>query len=335
MNKTNLQIDFVATNKNTDLWFKEEVSQFGSELYTLDRSIKHLLKYMRQLYNIMKHYDVVHVHGNSGTLAIEMFVAKRANVKLRIAHSHNTTCTSKIADKLLKPILYSCCNGRLACGKDAGKWLFGNKTFEIINNGIDARKYAFDANMRNCIRSKLGLNKEKVIGHVGGFFEQKNHIFLIDIFQEIYLRDKSYRLLLIGDGLLRDEIENLVKSKGLDKVVIFTGSIPNVNEYLNVMDVIVMPSLYEGMPLTLIEEQANGLQCIVSDCITKDVNKTGLVEFLSLTSSSKIWADAIIKIAKDIDRKNMSDKAIKRIRMCNYDIEDQANKLKNYYLMHE
>ena len=157
IDKTDLQIDFVATNQNTDAWFKEEVSKSGSQFYTLDRSTKHLIKYMRQLCDIMRHYDVVHAHGNSGTLAIEMLAAKKANVKLRIAHSHSTTCTSKIADQLLKPVLYHCCNGRLACGKDAGIWLFGKRTFEVINNGIDSKKYAFNADIRESIRKKLSL----------------------------------------------------------------------------------------------------------------------------------------------------------------------------------
>ena len=333
MDKTGLQIDFVATNQNTDAWFKEEVSKSGSQFYTLDRSTKHLIRYIRQLYNIMRHYDVVHAHGNSGTLAIEMLAAKKANVKLRIAHSHSTTCTSKIADQLLKPVLYRCCNGRLACGKDAGKWLFGKRTFEVINNGIDSKKYAFNADIRESIRKKLSLNQEKVIGHVGGFFEAKNHVFLIQLFEKIYLQDKSYKLLLIGDGERKEEVEYIVEKKGLKEAVIFIGSVPNVNEYLNAMDLIVMPSLYEGIPLTLIEEQANGLPCIVSDGITKEVDKTGLVQFLSLNDDSQVWIDAIRKTISSKKRERASLDAIESIQSSGYDIQNQANRLKNYYLI--
>ena len=139
--------------------------------------------------------------------------------------------------------------------------------------------------------------------------------------------------MLIGDGERKEEVEYIVEKKGLKEAVMFIGSVPNVNEYLNAMDLIVMPSLYEGIPLTLIEEQANGLPCIVSDGITKEVDKTGLVQFLSLNDDSQVWIDVIRKTINSKKRECASLDAIESIQSSGYDIQNQANRLKNYYLI--
>ena len=222
----------------------------------------------------------------------------------------------------------------LACGDAAGRWMFGKRKFTVINNGVDTELYAFDETKRNAIRIDKGWTDCKVIGHVGGFVETKNQRFIVEVFRELHKRDNTYRLLLIGDGHMRQEVEEKVKECGLQDVVCMTGNINNVYDYLNAMDLILMPSLFEGLPLTLVEQQANGLRCVVSDAITTEADKTGNMTFLPLTMDAAGWAESIKSI--DVDnteqRKARSHEAIERIRECGYSIQEEARKLKDYYI---
>lgn len=285
--------DYVAIN-NPDAFYVNFLEEKGATLYSLKR--KNVLRYIWSLCKIIKqnNYDAIHVHGNSHTVVLELLAAKLAGCKVRIIHAHSTGCNSVALHKLLAGLFDSLCTDCLACGEEAGKFMFGNKPFKIINNGVDVEKFSFNNKAREAFRVKLALTETDIlIGHVGYFMPVKNQSFLVDVFAELAKRDSRYHLVLIGDGAMRTEIEQKVESLGLTNKVTFTGNIDNVSEFLNAIDIIIMPSLYEGLPLTLVEQQANGLQCVVSDTITSEADKTGNLRFLSLQAPISDWVHTI------------------------------------------
>lgn len=322
--------DCVTINK-PDHYYYDLLNKKGCNIYILPSRDSSPLKYIFELAKIIRRgkYDCVHVHGNSHIMSIELLASKIAGCKVRIAHSHNTTCKYKIINLILTIPFHLLCTGCVACGNDAGKWLFGRRKFLVVNNGIDTQKFGFDDSDRQMIRERYNIQKECiVIGHVGEFNEAKNQTFLIDLLYK--LNSTEFKLMLIGDGEKRSSVEKNADSRGLRGKVIFVGKSNEVEKFLSAMDVIVMPSIYEGLPLTLIEEQANGLKCIVSDNITREVDKTGLVSFLSL-DDLPIWIKEIYKVQQDPHRIMSSMEAIKRIKEAGYSIENEAGKIKSIY----
>lgn len=323
--------DYVAIN-NPDAFYVNFLEEKGATLYSLKR--KKVLRYIWSLCKIIKQnkYDAIHVHGNSHTVVLELLAAKLACCKVRIIHAHNTRCNSVALHKLLAGLFDSLCTDRLACGESAGKFMFGLKPFKIINNGVDVENFSFDNNARGALRVKLALTETDIlIGHVGYFMPVKNQSFLIDVFAELAKNDSRYHLVLIGDGAMRTEIEQKVASLGLTNKVTFTGNIDNVSEFLNAIDIIIMPSLYEGLPLTLVEQQANGLQCVVSDTITAEADKTGNLRFLSLQAPILDWVHTIENSHCMQDREQRSKDAIVAIEKAGYSIRKEAKKLVEYY----
>jgi glycosyltransferase involved in cell wall biosynthesis len=325
------EIGYISINEPSD-FYKEKLKKINSKLFIIPRKITSPLKYISKLAKVAKEYDIMHVHGNSATMVLEMIAAKIAGVNIRIAHSHNTTCKLKSIDTIARPLFYRLCNGRLACGVEAGKWLFNKKDFKVINNGIDVNKFRYSISDRKSIRTGLGIDKEYVIGHIGNFVDQKNHSFLIDIFQSLYRLKPNSILLLLGDGPLKSSIQSKVRDLGLSANVIFAGSVNDPEKYMNAMDVVVMPSLFEGLPLTIIEEQANGLSIVVADSITNDANLTGKVHYVSLCAPVYNWATIIQSIIEHNTHNEISsDKAISQIQKAGYDINMVVEDLKSYY----
>lgn len=323
-------MDFVAIN-DCDKSIREKIENRDSKLFVIKGRLKNPLIYMYRLSEIAKGYNVIHAHGNSATLLLEMMAAKNAGVAVRIAHSHTSTCKYVLVDKICRPFFYKDCNGYLACGNKAGRWLFGKKKFTVIHNGIDTEKYAFSIDSRIEVRQELGWSDNIVLGHIGAFNEFKNQSFIIDAFKKIYKKNTKYRLLLIGDGSMKEEMIRKVESLNLKKEICFWGSSNSVERLLNAIDLILMPSFNEGFPLTLLEEQANGLDCIVSDRIGKEVNLSGNVEFYPIDCGPELWADVIIAHKIGSERKLKSEDAIKKIVNAGYDIKGSVRMLENYY----
>ena len=331
MDKSDMQIDFVIPNiPRKDL--KEEIKRNGGQIYVLGNRMRNPISYVRNLTKLIKerNYDIVHAHGNSCTLALEMYAAKKGGVNVRISHSHNTTCKYKIAHILLRKMFDAHRTHAFACGQKAGEWLYKEEPFEIVKNGIDIEKYRFNEEVRKVYRDKYNLNEKKVIGHVGHFSYQKNHEFLINVFSELYKMDDSYRLLLVGDGILKKEIEQMINNMHLSDMVIFTGKTPDVPQLMQAMDVMVLPSRYEGLPLTLIEAQAACLPCFVSDTVSNEVAITDLVNFISLDKPPVEWARIIDSYIYP-NRKEKVDKVCNRIIEQGYSIKDNAVVLKKLY----
>lgn len=330
--RSDMQIGYVSINE-PDEFFRKELDSLGVTLHVIPRTIKKSLGYISALAKVARDYDVMHVHGNSATMVLEMIAARIAGVKGRMTHSHNTSCNLKKVDALARPLFYRLCNMRVACGDAAGKWLFRNRDFHILNNGIDTAKFRFNPEKRVQIRQELNIkDSETVVGHIGNFLEVKNHRFILSVFREFLEIVPESRLLLCGNGPLMDEMKEMATTLGISERVIFAGSIPNPQDYMQAMDTIIMPSHYEGFPLTMVEEQANGLPILAADTITDKTNLADLVTFKSLDEGADVWANELYRIISKAERTTeCSDKAIKKIISNKYDITEVARELKDLY----
>lgn len=337
----NYEIGYVAINEPSDT-YKEKLNRIGATLHVIPRKISNPLRYVYKLTKVAKEYEIIHVHGNSATMVLEMVAAKLAGVKFRIAHSHNTTCNMKLIDCLARPLFYRLCNGRLACGNEAGKWLFGDNEYKIVKNGISTEKFRFSPEKRDVMRRILDSTQEKcssekekitIVGHIGNFVEAKNHQFLIRVFKEYHKYNPNSKLLLLGIGFLMNKVKETVNNLGLANSVIFVGSVDNPQDYMNAMDIIAMPSLYEGLPLTLIEAQANGLPIIAADTITSDANISGNISYCPISERNlDLWRRNLEeKLSCVGNRADNSQKAITLIKENGYDISLVTQELTDYY----
>lgn len=216
-----------------------------------------------------------------------------------------------------------------ACSNDAGKFMFGNEPFTVVKNAVETEKFLFDAKKRKRCRTVLGVSDEQtVIGCVARFDVQKNHTFLIDIFSEYKKRDNTAILVLVGEGVLRTEVEEKINQLGLTDSVMMLGMRDDVPDLLNAFDIYVLPSLSEGLSLVMIEGQINGLNFVVSDQVPTETNILGKMDFVSLHESASIWAQ---KIAHMVEKKNRSID-IEVVRRAGYDISIESKKLQEFYL---
>ena len=332
IDRSDMEIDFAVVNQNFHPEMIEIIKEMGCDIHVLPPRKKNTFQYFIALRRLIRknRYDIVHAHGNSATLAIEMWAAKLAGCKVRVAHSHNT-CTNYLKlDKFLRPFFNISCTQGFACGIEAGKWLFGKNEFRVIPNGKDISQFAYNSNTRNKYRTKLKLTDKVVIGHAGNFNYQKNHEFLIKIFKELACKDECYVLYLMGDGALRPQIEKMVEEYELKEQVVFTGSISNMADMLQAMDIMVFPSRFEGLPNVVLEWQIACLPCMISDTITKECKLTDLVSYMSLQEGPPAWADKIRSI-EIVDREEMAESVIEQIRATGFDIEENAKRLKGIY----
>ena len=242
-----------------------------------------------------------------------LLVAKKCRVKYRILHNHSTSSGVEkkrdIIKKILRPFNRMFTNKPCACSELAARWMYGDRAFEkgkikVFRNGVDTDKFSFSEEFRRDIREEFKIENKKVIGHVGRFMTQKNHLFLIDIFAEYAKRDEESVLVLVGVGELFDDVSEYVAQKKLSDRVIFTGARSDVYKFYSAFDVFVLPSLYEGLPLVGVEACASGLPVLFSDAVTRESRVTDAVEFLPIDDPS-VWADRIASI-KSYDRLNIA-----------------------------
>lgn len=329
MDKKDLTAEIAATLESDEA-VMEGFNEIGVRVHNIPYRKNNLKKYCLELLKLIKNnkYDAVYVHGNSATMAIELFIAAIAGCKVRLVHSHSSSCEYKKIDNLLRPLFYRLYTKAFACGKLAGEWMFPNREYELIKNGRDIDKYRFNADVRERTRKKLRLDNDALaIGHVGNFNKGKNQKYLIHIFKEIKKKNKNAKLFLMGYGRTRKQIEELVRSLDLENDVVFMGSVDNVHEVLQAMDVMCLPSLYEGMPLVAVEWQIAALPCIISDTITRECAYTDLVEFVSLDEPYSVWADKIL--AADISKRgDIADDVIRETQENGFDIKRNAEELR-------
>lgn len=271
------------------------------------------------------HYDIVHSHMTL-TNFFPLLIAMVFGVKIRISHSHMAE-THTLKTRILAWMSKIVATDYFACGMDAGKFLFGKNRFIVLKNAIDLDKYVFDEGIRKVERKELGANSETlIIGHVGRFAKQKNHDFIIDIFEKINSINSNTMLVLIGTGELMGEIREKVSSLGLEEKVFFLGLIDDVYKKLQAFDLFLLPSLYEGLCIAAIEAQATGVSCLFSDKVSNETKKNSNVDFLPLDYSIDRWVERCYELAK-IGRRDCR----KLLEEEGYDIKKEALKLDQFY----
>ena len=337
IDRNRIQFDFVV-HSNEKGAYEKEIEELGGKIFRVPRyNIKNHLIYTNiweKFFSEYKEYKIIHGHLR-GSAFQYLKVAKKMGLKT-IMHSHSTSSRGEGIEKVVKNLLrylmrrwidYPC-----ACSTEAGVWLFGkniikNPNFKIIKNGIETGKYKYSEERRRKMRKLLNLKDEVILGHVGSFTYPKNHKFLIDIFSEIQKKEKNSKLILVGDGELRGEINEKVKKLNLEDKVIFTGIVNNVEDYLQVMDVFVFPSYFEGLPVSVIEAQATGVKCVLSNTITKEVEiRKNLIFWENINTKVEKWADIIFRNLK-YKRCIKNDFVIEK----GYDVKKNALHLAKYY----
>lgn len=338
IDKNMVQFDFLVHTKKK-CFFDDEIKRLGGRIFHVPYyNVKNHFTYKKVLELFFKkHPEIKIVHGHLGSCAhVYLDVAKSFGC-FTIAHSHNTLST----EKNIKNYLYRIFTLRtrkiadyfMACGKQAGIDRFGEEIvasnrFCILNNAIDSQLYIYNPDKRDKMRSELSLSDSFVIGHIGRFNYQKNHEFLIDIFKEIVNKESKAKLLLIGDGDLRQKIESKIENYGISDNVIMTGVRKDVPDLLQAMDCFVFPSHYEGLGIVAVEAQAAGLPTICSDVVPDEAAVTDLFEKVSLSKSSLEWAEIVLKYASGYERLNTSN----LIKKSGYDIHNTVKQMEKYYI---
>ena len=348
LRKQNIIFDFVNYfDSDIEQFHEKEVLKYGSRIYkTGSMTYKNIIyKHIHKdicLYRFLKRnkYSIVHIHASDNISLEDAFIAKIAGVKKIIVHSHNSSVNKNeklykvknIFQKFTRKFWRYVANDYFACSKLAAQWMFDSNLnalnkVKIINNAIDVNQYKFNQFIRDDVRKKLDLKNKFVIGHVGRFSYQKNHEFLIDIFYELNKINENSFLLLVGKGELEDRIKEKVKKLGIQDSVIFYGLSNNCPELMQAMDVFVLPSHFEGLPLVGIEAQAAGLKVITSSNVSQQMRITNNVEFISLDKNSKLWAEMINQYSIGYNRDNVIDEIEKN----GYGIKGVSIKMKSYY----
>lgn len=337
IDKTKIQFDFICDEDSTNIPY-DEIESLGGKVILIPPYQK-IFRYHRELKKVLSEgqYKIVHSHIN--TLSVfSLFAAKCAGVPRRIAHSHSTTNKKEwkknIIKQILRPFSKLFATDYMCCSELAGRWLFGNKEYDkgnvyLLNNAIDLDRFKYDEKIRVNKRKELNIADDTlVIGHIGRFIEQKNHRFLIDIFSKVNKQNKNSILVLVGQGLLMDEVKEKVKKLNLEKNVKFLGQRNDVNELYQIFDVFCLPSLYEGLPVVGIEAQATGNLCFFSDDMTKETKILDSTIFMSLNNGAEKWANMILEKISEFTKYDTT----KEILKYGFNIKEEAIRLGKVYI---
>jgi glycosyltransferase involved in cell wall biosynthesis len=334
--QSNYVIDIVV-HKESDKYLIDEVEKFGGKVFKItDIKLNTFLVFKKEFGYILKNNEYKIIHGHvANSVFLYMSEAKKQNTPIRIIHSHTTrnssTFLKRIRNSILNFSIPHNCNYYFSCSKAAGDSLFSKFTTEknviIIPNSIDTNKFKYNQEIRNQLRNRYNLNNYFIIGHVGRFANEKNHTFLIKAFHDFIKNNEKCKLVLIGDGYLRGEIEQLIKKNALENKVLLLGVKSNVNEFYQMFDCFWFPSFYEGFGLAALEAQCSNLPCIVSENIPSDVMITSDVQTCELNDMNK-WLLLTEAIKNKIpDRKDNSE----ILKNAGYDIEEQGKRLFKCY----
>ncbi|WP_416150474.1 glycosyltransferase family 1 protein [Salipaludibacillus sp. HK11] len=336
IDRTKVQFDFLTFKEGV---YDDEIRKLGGVVhripYVTEVGPQKYQKLLEAFFMKHSNYKIVHSHMDKMSGLI-LSCAKKYDIPIRIAHSHNT---SSEGNKVIQ--LFKWYNGKkikqsatdcFACSEQAGSWLFESEglSYQLINNGIDIKDYQYNENIREQTRKEFGVTKKQfLIGQIGRFNRQKNHSFTIELFSKFIKDQQNAKLVLVGDGLLRKNTENLVERYGLNDLVTFTGVRDDISDLLSAFDVLLFPSFHEGMPVALIEAQASGLHCLASDAITTDVDlELGLVHFLDLNDKQR-WTRGLSVISRKIATRYISSYLIEGK---GFDIMNTATWIQQFYL---
>lgn len=335
IDRTKVQFDFIVHNDNK-IDITPKVEAMGGRVYKVTPYYKNPIAFMYGIYKVIRNHHYRIVHSNMNTLsAFPLFVAWLAGVPVCILHNHSTSSPGETKRNIMKYILHPFArffaNHYLACSQLAAVWMYGKDLADsgkvtVINNAIDFSKYAFHPEKRKTLRKALGLGDEFVVGHVGRFMFQKNHAFLLDAFAAALKKKPHMVLLLIGDGQLRPKMEEKAQQLGIGAQVKFLGIRSDVQDLYNVMDLFVLPSHYEGLPVVGVEAQANGLSCLFSTAVTRETKLTKNAVFFDLSQGAERWAEKIVSCTGE---RNLEVE--QEMREAGFDIDASALKLEHMY----
>lgn len=330
MNRSGLQLSFL-TYGDLKSSVRERFSALGEILFVSDRK-QSTFAYVKDFARLLKErsFDVVHINGNSGTMLIEVLLARLCGVKNVIVHAHSTRTNHPVINAFLKYPMMWLSRECIACSEATGQWLYGKYPYTLLNNAIELSNFRFQESLREQYRSEFGIGDAFLIGHIGHFTEPKNHFFLIDIFAAFHALEPASKLLLISDGPRFDQVKEKVARLGLQDAVIFAGRRSDVAGIYSAMDLFMLPSCWEGLPLVLVEAQVNGLPALVSDVVTKAAKCTDRVFYKPLEDGADSWAEQMQKLLQtSCDR---AEDTCPAIAEKGFDIQVEAEKLRMLYL---
>lgn len=343
LDRSKVNFDYLVFHDRKEA-LEDKVASMGSRklIASVDhisvRPLRRLLR-INEIRKVCKEnkIQILHYNADSAADVTNILGAKLGGVKYVTIHSHNAGFGTagkgvRMVSKLLQPFIPALCNNYWACSDLAARFLFPKSIIEagnyaVLPNGIELEKYDYNEAVRKEMRTKLGLEDRFVVGDAGRFSDQKNHTFLLDIFKEIARKNDKAVLLLFGVGELVEPMKEKTKRLGIQERVIFYGASSEMEKMYQAMDVFLMPSLHEGLPVTGVEAQASGLPCVFADTITKEVDITGHSEFLSLDEAPGVWAD---KVLAYVESERKSNK--KELLEAGYDIQQTADIVSKLYL---
>lgn len=281
--------------------YDEELKAVGSEVFTVNYAADDLKRFIREVHEVFEKvgadYDIVHCHMPNSAFCV-LREAELVGIEHRVLHSHLNNSSDKFLHRLrnapLNAIGKHYATDYIACSDDAGRFLFGSRPFTVINNGIPLEQFAYDSESRKLLRSELGIKEtDPVVGCVGRLVKQKNFPFAVRVFAKFHEAFPDAKMLILGNGDDREELEGIISSEHLSNVVILAGVREDINKLYSVMDVFFMPSLYEGLPVSAVEAQAAGLPCVYSDNVPRETDITGTGTFLSLDADIDKWTKTL------------------------------------------
>ena len=349
MDREEIQFDFLVhsnavkhagddTSVRKQQFYDEEIKKMGGQIYVLPKfKVYNYFTYrdaVRAFFTGHHEFRVVQGHMTS-TASIYLPIAKRTGIPITAAHARSAGVEKGlkgIATKFFRKNLYKKADQCFACSELAGTNVFGEKRVKegkvkIIPNAIDAGKFVYQPEKSKSIRKELQIENKLVLGHVGRFDPPKNHSYLVEIFAALCNLKEDVVLLLLGDGPNREKIEQKCKELGIKERVLFMGNQKHPEDYYQAFDFFILPSFYEGLPGVLIEAQAAGLKCLVSDTVTKEAQATDLVTYMSIEQPAKVWAKEILSQMNYV-RRNTYQEVVES----GFDVKTQAKAYRNFYL---
>lgn len=328
MDREKVQFDFLLRSRENI--YADELEAMGCRVYYTDSFPRHWLRNRRQTEKILKQnpYRIIHVHANALLYVTPLTLAKKLGVPCRIMHSHSTFMLyskARIIHDYNKRRIHEIATDCFACAEKSGEWMFGDR-FQVINNAIDIERFRFDQSAREQIRREFSIPADAfVVGHVGRFWPEKNHAFLVKVFSGVLRQKPDARLILVGEGALESQIRELARELGVIDRVVFAGVRKDVNKVLSAFDVFAFPSVYEGLSVVSLEAQANGLPLICSEATQSSVLFSEYSRQIPLSSGEEIWTRQLL--AAEGHRCDVSQ----AIRRAGYDIGLEAEKLQDFY----
>lgn len=332
--RSRIQFDFL--NFHTfEIAYADEIRELGGNIYYIPMKSVDYKGHYDALEDVFSHNQYVGVYYQCMHKLVSLDVfkyAKKYDVPKRVMHAHTTksakeSLTHRIREVLVEMNLHRYVTDFFACSKEAGEWLFGNKKFEIIKNSIDTEIFYYNRKTREEIRKELGISDKFVIGTVGRLAEVKNTGFIMDTFKKLHDKNPNTAFLHVGGGPLMEELCVKRKDENLEDAYLLPGAKNNVADYMNAMDVFVLPSLQEGFPIVLLEAQATGLPCVIADHITPTCDLTGNISFVSIEHGVDPWVEEITKYQNQ-DRKT----GVSQIKSAGYDVQVVSKQIQNFFV---